>query len=177
MKELMDRLEAAGIAENTVIVLSADHYPYGLPKENIDELAGHAVESNFELYRNHLIIYKKGMNPVIVDKPCDSLDIIPTISNLFGLEYDSRLLMGEDILSSAPPLVIFSNRSWITDRAMYDSSKGKVTFLDGTEKDDEYVKQINRKIADKFKYSARILETDYYGKIFKTAKQQEASGD
>jgi hypothetical protein len=85
--------------------------------------------------------------------------------------------MGEDILSSAPPLVIFSNRSWITDRAMYDSSKGKVTFLDGTEKDDEYVKQINRKIADKFKYSARILETDYYGKIFKTAKQQEASAD
>jgi hypothetical protein len=55
-----------------------------------------------------------------------------------------------------------------------------VTFLDGTEKDDEYVKQINRKIADKFKYSARILETDYYGKIFKQAKQQEeqeASGD
>jgi hypothetical protein len=180
MKALMDRLEAAGIAENTVIVLSADHYPYGLPKENIDELAGHTVESNFELYRNHLIIYRKGMDPVIVDKPCESLDIIPTLSNLFGLEYDSRLLMGEDILSSTPPLVIFSNRSWITDRAMYNSTRGKVTFLDGTEKDDEYVKQINREVADKFKYSAKILETDYYGKIFKQAKQQEeqeASGD
>ena len=177
MRELMDRLEEAGIAENTVIVLSADHYPYGLPKENIDELAGHEVETNFEIYRNHLIIYKKGMDPVIVDKPCDSLDIIPTISNLFGLEYDSRLLMGEDILSSAPPLVIFSNRSWITDRAMYDSTRGKVTFFDGTEKDDEYVKQINRKVANKFKYSARILETDYYGKVFKAAKQRKASGD
>ena len=177
MKALMDRLEAAGIAENTVIVLSADHYPYGLPKENIDELAGHEVEPNFELYKNHLIIYKKGMDPVIVDKPCESLDIIPTISNLFGLEYDSRLLMGEDILSSAPPLVIFSNRSWITDRAMYDSTKNKVTFTDGTEKDDEYVKKISRIVADKFKYSARILETDYYGKVLKPVKQQEVSGD
>ena len=85
--------------------------------------------------------------------------------------------MGEDILSSAPPLVIFSNRSWITDRAMYDSTKGKATFFDGTEKDDEYVKQINRKVANKFKYSAKILETDYYGKVFKVSKQQKASGD
>jgi len=177
MKALMDRLEEAGIAENTVIVLSADHYPYGLPKENIDELAGHEVETNFEIYRNHLIIYKKGMDPVIVDKPCDSLDIIPTLSNLFGLEYDSRLLMGEDILSSAPPLVIFSNRSWITDRAMYDSTKRKVTFFDGTEKDDEYVKQINKKVADKFKYSAKILETDYYGKIFKASGLLDAEED
>lgn len=177
MKALMDRLEEAGIAENTVIVLSADHYPYGLPKENIDELAGHEVETNFEIYRNHLIIYKKGMDPVVVDKPCDSLDIIPTLSNLFGLEYDSRLLMGEDILSSAPPLVIFSNRSWITDRAMYDSTKRKVTFFDGTEKDDEYVKQINKKVADKFKYSAKILETDYYGKIFKASGLLDAEED
>ena len=88
-------------------MLSSDHYPYGLPKENINEMAGHEVETNFEMYRNHLIIYKKGMDPVIVDEPCESLDIIPTVSNLFGLEYDSRLLMGDDILSSTPPLVYF----------------------------------------------------------------------
>lgn len=167
MKSLMDKLEAAGIAENTVIVLSADHYPYGLEKANIDELAGHEVESNFELYKSNLIIYKKGMDPVIVDKPCESLDIIPTISNLFGLEYDSRLLMGTDILSSSPPLVIFSNRSWITDRAMYNSVKDKVTFTGGTESDKEYVKSINKIVADKFKYSTKILETDYYGKVLK----------
>ncbi len=167
LKSLMDKLEAAGIAENTVIVLSADHYPYGLEKENIDELAGHEVETNFELYKSNLIIYKKGMEPVIVDKPCESLDIIPTISNLLGLEYDSRLLMGTDILSSASPLVIFSNRSWITDRAMYNSIKNKVTFTDGTEKDKDYVNSINKIVANKFKYSTKILETDYYGKILK----------
>lgn len=170
MKSLMDKLEAAGIAENTVIVLSPDHYPYGLPKEKLDELAGHEVESNFELYRSTLIIYKKGMEPVVVEKPCSSLDIIPTVSNLFGLEYDSRLLMGRDILSSSPPLVIFSNRSWITDRAMYNSQKNKVTFLDGTDEDKEYVKSVNKTVSDKFKFSARILETDYYGKVLKKDK-------
>lgn len=167
MKSLMDKLEAAGVAENTVIVISSDHYPYGLDRKYINELAGHEVEGNFELYKSTLILYKKGMEPVIIDKPCASLDIIPTLSNLFGLEYDSRLLMGTDILSDTSPLVIFSNRSWITDRAMYNSSSNTVTFLDGTDKDKEYVKLVNRVVADKFKYSAKILETDYYGKILK----------
>jgi hypothetical protein len=173
MKSLMDKLEAAGIAENTVIVLSPDHYPYGLAKEKLDELAGHEVETNFEQYKSTLIIYKKGMEPVIVDKPCASLDIIPTVSNLFGLEYDSRLLMGTDILSSTPPLVIFSNRSWITDRAIYNSQKNKVTFLDGTEEDKEYVKSVNKIVADKFKFSTKILETDYYGKVLKKDEQKK----
>ncbi len=172
MKSLMDKLEAAGIAENTVIVLSPDHYPYGLEREKLNELAGHEVESNFELYKSTLIIYKKGMEPVIVEKPCASLDIIPTVSNLLGLDYDSRLLMGRDILSSTPPLVIFSNRSWITDRAMYNSQKNNVTFLDGTEEDKDYVKSVNKIVADKFKYSTKILETDYYGKVLKENEQK-----
>lgn len=165
LRSLVEKLEAAGIAENTVIALSADHYPYGLAKENIDELAGHEVEKNFELYESTFILWKKGMEPVIVEEPCESLDILPTLSNLFGLEYDSRLLMGRDILSDAPTLVIFSNRSWITDRAIYNSAADTVKFTDGTEYDKEYVQKVNRAVADKFKYSAKILETDYYRKV------------
>ena len=167
LKALNEKLEAAGIAENTVIALSADHYPYGLAKENLDELAGHEVEKNFELYKSTLILWKKGMEPVVIDKPCASLDIIPTLSNLFGLKFDSRLLMGTDILSDSPALVIFSNRSWITDRAIYNSAADTVDFMDGTIEDKDYVKKVNRIIADKFKYSAKILETDYYKLVLK----------
>ncbi|HBT65484.1 MAG TPA: sulfatase, partial [Ruminococcaceae bacterium] len=126
---LIQRLEAAGVAENTVIAMSADHYPYGLTNRQISELAGHEVEENFELYKSSFILWKKGMKPVTIEKPCSSLDIIPTLSNLFGLEFDSRLLMGRDILSDAPPLVIFSNRSWITDKARYNAPKNKTENL------------------------------------------------
>lgn len=165
MRSLIEKLEAAGIAENTVIAISADHYPYGLARESIDELAGHKVEENFELYKSTFILWKKGMKPVIVDKPCTSLDILPTLSNLFGLEYDSRLLMGTDILSDSPALALFSNRSWITDRAVYNTVTDKVRFTDGTSGDSEYIKKINRIVANKFKYSAEILDKDYYRKI------------
>lgn len=165
MKALLDKLESAGIAEKTIIALSADHYPYGLAKENLDELAGHELEPNFELYKSTFILWKKGMEPVIVDKPCASLDILPTLSNLFGLEYDSRLLMGSDILSDSAPLVIFSNRSWITDRAAYNTVTDSVHFYDGTIEDKAYIKQINKIVADKFNYSAKILDADYYRRV------------
>jgi len=165
VRTLIERLEEAGIADKTVIAISADHYPYGLPRECIDELAGHKVENNFELYKSTFILWKKGMDPVVVDKPCSSLDIIPTLSNLFGLEYDSRLLMGSDILSDAPPLVIFSNRSWITERAMYNSITDTAVFTDGTGNDSTYIELINSIVADKFLYSEKILDTDYYDRV------------
>jgi lipoteichoic acid synthase len=162
MKALIDKLEAAGIADKTVIAISPDHYPYGLPRECIDELAGHKVENNFELYKSTFILWKKGMEPVLVDKPCSSLDINPTLSNLFGLEYDSRLLMGSDILSDTPAMVVFSNRSWITDRVKYNSVTNTAVFADGTEKDTDYIDAVDKVVDDKFKYSAKILDMDYY---------------
>lgn len=170
MKALIEKLEAAGIAEKTVIAISGDHYPYGLPRECIDELAGHKVEDNFELYKSTFILWKKGMETVVVDKPCASLDRIPTLSNLFGLEYDSRLMMGTDIFSDSPALVIFSNRSWITDRARYNTVTNQVEFFDGTVEDKAYIRMVNRIVADKFKYSTKILETDYYRKVFGSMK-------
>ena len=41
------------------------------------------MEENFELYKA-LYSVEKDMDTVIVDKPCSSLDIIPTLSNLFS---------------------------------------------------------------------------------------------
>ena len=165
---LLERLEAAGIADNTVIVMSADHHPYGLLKEGFDgvsEFLGHKVEPNFEMYRNHLIIYAKGMTPVTVDKPCSSLDIIPTISNLMGLEYDSRLLMGRDILSDSDPLVILKGRSFLTDKGRYTRSDGFVPNPE-VEVDEDYSRFLINAVDSKFTASARILDLDYYRKVF-----------
>ena len=171
MTALLEKLEAAGVADKTVIAISPDHYPYGLKKESIDELAGHKVEENFELHKSTFILWKKGMEPVLIDKPCSSLDIIPTLSNLFGLVYDSRLLMGRDILSDAPALVIFSNLSWITDVARFNSTANTISYLDPAKEDKDYEKAVNREVRDKFKYSAKILEKDYYAKILPSVRK------
>lgn len=165
LEYLLEELEKAGIAEKTLIVVSADHYPYGLKKEDIDDLAGHTVESNFELYKSSLLIYVKGMEPLTIDRPVSSLDIIPTISNLLGIEYDSRLLMGTDIFSEATPLVIFNNRSFITDKGRYDSPTKEFVSATGSGPEEGYVEAILDSIEKKFYFSAKILDLDYYAEV------------
>ncbi|MBO1265611.1 sulfatase-like hydrolase/transferase [Proteiniclasticum sp. SCR006] len=166
MEHLLEKLEEAGVADKTLIAISADHYPYGLEMNEISDLAGHEVESNFELYKSSFILYAKGMEPETIDRPVSSLDIIPTISNLMGLEYDSRLMMGIDMFSDSDPLVIFNNRSFITDKGRYNSVTKEFTLNEGVtmtdEEKEEYRKFISSEIERQFYYSAMILDTDYY---------------
>lgn len=171
MEYLLSALEKAGKLENTVIVMYSDHYPYALGKESIDELAGHEVDSAFEIYKNTLVIWKYGMEHTVVDTPCSSLDVLPTVSNLFGLEYDSRLMMGTDIFAPEGNVVMLSNRSWITDIASYDSVTGEVVSFTGAEVSKEYVDTVNAIVKQKFVYSVKMLEYDYWGIVFGKTKQ------
>lgn len=170
---LLDQLEAAGKLEDTVIVLSGDHYPYGLQEEEISEILGHPVDSNFEIFKNNLILWNSEMDtPVQVDKYCSSLDIMPTLSNLFGLEYDSRLLAGRDILSDAPGLVVFYNYSFLSKRGAYISTTQTFTPWDeGQEDDEEYLIQTLEDIRNRFRYSTLILDKDYYRVLFQGKNQ------
>lgn len=167
MELLIRKLEEAGIADDTVIAISPDHYPYGLEISKIGELAGHDIETNFEIYKGIFLLWSKGIEPVTIDEPCSSLDIMPTLSNLMGLEFDSRLFMGRDMMSDTEPLVLFNNRSWITDKASYNAVTGELCTKDGVVLDDNYKKKISDEVKQKFKYSALILESDYYRRIIK----------
>lgn len=161
---LLESLEDAGIAERTLIVLSSDHYPYGLTNGEIEDLAGHSVDS-FELLRNSLIIYSPGMEPETVSEPTSSLDILPTVSNLMGVEFDSRLLFGRDVFSDAPPLVVLNDRSFISDIGRYNSVTGEFTPNPGETIPEGYRESISEEIDRMFYYSTKVLERDYYSLV------------
>lgn len=163
---LLTRLEEAGVLENTVIVLSADHYPYGLTLEEMGELAGHEIDPQYEIYRNACIIYKSGMTPEVIERPCSSLDLLPTLSNLFGLDYDSRLYMGQDIFSAEPPMVLFCDRSWLTDFGAYATLTETYSSYDGEAADPEIIEYYNDVVANRFLVSQWVLETDYWRILF-----------
>ena len=166
MELLLQTLLEKGIADRTLIAISGDHYPYGLADSEISELLGHKVETNFELYKSTFILYTPGMEPETIEKPMSSLDILPTLSNLMGLEYDSRLLMGRDIFSDAAPLVIFQNRSFITEKGMYNAVTNTFAAFDGQTVDEGYVSSIQSIINNRFYYSSMILDKDYYRVVF-----------
>ncbi len=160
MELLVERLDEAGVLENTVIVIAGDHYPYALSNKEISELRGHKISEPYEKFKSTAIIWTPDMKPMTIEKTASNLDLLPTVSNLFGLDYDSRLLMGSDIFSDRPGLVVFEDKDWITDRGTrreLASSKAA--------SDIQYVKEIDNRVADMFKYSAWILDYDYYSSL------------
>ena len=172
---LVRQLEAAGKLEDTVIAISGDHYPYGLTDEQYSELLGHPVDPVFEIYENSFILWNSAMEePVAVEKYCSSLDIMPTLANLFNLEYDSRLIAGRDILSDSPGLVIFSNYSFLTDIGAYNSLTDTFSCWDGSSPAPGYVAEMVTEVQNRVAYSAAILDHDYYRVVLgPTAKKTQ----
>lgn len=164
LEQLIKYLDEKGILKDTVIELNGDHYPYGLTLNEINEKMDPDLDDNFEKHRSHLIIWNSEMKKVEIDKLGSTIDVLPTLLNLFGVEYDSRLLMGNDLLSDMDPIVIFSNRSWITEKGRYNAITG--TF-EGKQIDDSYIKNINAEIYNRYYLSKQIFDQDYYRGIFK----------
>ena len=179
MTSLLAQLEEAGILDDTVIVLAADHYPYGLDSSGntyLKELMGVSQINDFTRDQNTLIIWSGCIEDmdIVVDTPVMSLDILPTLSNLFGVEYDSRLLVGRDVFSDAEPLVFWSiSGSWKTDKGSYDASTKKFTPAEGVEVADGYVDYINALVSNKLKYSKAVAEHDYFNYVAEALEDLE----
>ena len=164
MEILLNKLDEAGKLDDTVIVLTADHFPYNLNIDDINTLSSYERDSLIEANSNNLIIYNNKMKSISVDKVGMSIDVLPTVLNLFGMEYDSRIIMGKDILSSSPGLAIFKDKSWVTDKGTYYASTGK--FIANDEIDEDYVRNINNIVNNRTAISRMIVINDYYKYLF-----------
>lgn len=167
LEALLNRLDEKGILDDTVIVMSADHYPYGLTNSQISEVIN-IEDEKFDIHKNNLIIWNNNLQYQEFDKYAMSIDILPTILNLFGIDFDSRLLIGRDILSNSEGIVILSDRSWINEYGKYNASTKKFTAFKDLPED--YVQNMNEEVYNKYVISKNILETDYYREVFKGEK-------
>ena len=171
LEKLLGYLTEKGKLDDTVIVISPDHYPYGLKTYELNEVSKTDRSDKFEMFHTSLILYNNAMKEnKVVEKYVSSIDVLPTVYNLFGVNYDSRLLMGTDALSESEGLVMLSDRSWINENGSYNSMTGKFTsFKEGLPED--YVSKINAKVYGKFTTSSLLLYEkngkylDYYSKL------------
>ena len=179
---LLQKLEEAGKLDKTLIIATGDHIPYSNAGV-LEELSGRTFGSSkdlealnesaidFDVYKNTLILWSASMEePVQVDKPCCQVDILPTVSNLLGLEYDSRMLSGRDILSDSEGLVIFTSRSWRSDRGFYNRYTQTFTPAEGVtmtqEEQDQYVSTMKKLVEYKLACTPMIVENDFYNLLF-----------
>ena len=180
MTYLLQRLEDAGIADHTVIVLTGDHYPYGLGDEAYEELAGEeAVAADpFWKYRSSFVCWTGALRdePIYIDDYCSTHDIFPTMCNLFGLTYESRMLTGTDVLSDSTHLALIQDGSFLTRALTYDSSSGEITYLQPEEELPKgYAQQLIRATRNQMSVSAAVLRTNYFGFVFSTLDLAEST--
>lgn len=169
LEYLMDKLEEAGKLDNTLFIVAPDHYPYGLSGGVYNELAGKDIEDDdFELHRNQFGIWSSSMKkPVVTDKLCASIDILPTVLNLLGADFDSRLLAGRNILSDSDELVIFADQSFITDKIKYDAATGETTYLvPESQVPDGYLNSMIAEVENRLYISDEVIDTDYFSFVY-----------
>ncbi|MBR5515714.1 MAG: sulfatase-like hydrolase/transferase [Clostridia bacterium] len=160
---LMERLEEEGIADKTVIVLTTDHYPYGLSEEEFNELSGESVDPDFGKYKNSFICWNGGMKePVQVDKLCSTVDILPTLLNLFGFEYDSRFVIGRDVLSDYEGIAMLSNQSFITEDYMFNAVDNETIMLTDKEISKKEIEDKKSLVVGTMGLSKSMLNIDIY---------------
>lgn len=170
LTSMLAQLEDAGILDDTVIVLTADHYPYGLgdawghDHDCIAELLGKDTYDNFDRDKNALIIWSGCIEDMglQVDAPVCSIDILPTISNLFGVEYDSRLSVGRDVLGTEEAISLWPDYSWITEYGKYDAAADKFTPFTADPLPDGYVERISAIVRNKINFSRSVQNCDFF---------------
>lgn len=116
---LRERLEADGHAEDTVLMLFTDHYcKYFSDAELISAIKG---ETDRNMLSNvPFVIWTEGITPQVYDKYVSTMDIAPTIVDLFSLDADLRYYIGNDKFGPDGGVVYFRNYAWY-DGKTYDT--------------------------------------------------------
>ena len=128
----------------------------------------------FTKYRSTLIFWVGGMEePIEVDQYCANVDVLPTILNLWGFEYDSRLLAGTDVFSNGTHVAVLADKSYFTDKVWFNASTGQARYLvDESELPANYVENMIKYVKTKFSLSADILNTAYYNFLYEQGNVQ-----
>ncbi|MCR4804980.1 MAG: LTA synthase family protein, partial [Clostridia bacterium] len=105
--------------------------------------------------------------PIVVKQPVCSTDIAPTVLNLMGADFDSRLFAGRDVLSTDEGLAVWNSYSWKTEKGFYDAVYGRFTPAEGTDADEAYIEEMKDVVRNKLNYCRDVLRTDYFAYVFR----------
>lgn len=171
---LLDSLQNEGILDDTVIVMYGDHYPYGLSKEDVSKIVPYDVNLYNDIEKTPFVIYNSKLSAKVFEDKTSYINLLPTLANLFDLDYDARFYMGEDILSKDyVGRVVFNDSSWIDDIAFYDVLNSKITYLGDEIYTTEEIKKINQTIYNKKEMSRLAITTNYFDYLEKALKERE----
>ena len=160
---LLDELEENDRLDDTVIVLYGDHYPYALTDDEVDSFVNDDVSKGFEIEKTPFLIYNANLEPKIFDVNNSYINLTPTIANLFDLDYDPRLYLGEDLLSdNLTNRVIYADGSWQDNEAIYNAASSTIDYLGQKVYTTEELQRINQDVMNKIRMSNLAISENYF---------------
>lgn len=158
LRLLLERLEEDKKLDDTVLVLFTDHYSYGYEDQEYVKEQKKIKDTNL-LQNVPFVIWSKDIKHKEIDTIMDTADILPTVANLFGLNYDLNNYMGDDVFSeNHENFVYFPDGSWY-DGKVYSNDVDKLTI----EKNHLFT-EISKKVNTKIKINDEIIISDYFKK-------------
>ncbi len=183
--EFIAELEAAGILENTVIVIYGDH-DARLPRSDYVRLFNYDKETDstissedpdyrlvdgyqYELLRKvPFMIYSKETKNKLhqeVSTIMGMYDVMPTLGNMFG--FYNKYQLGTDIFNTTDDnIVVFPNGNWMTNKVYYNIQKGEYLSLKEIVITEEYIKECNE-------YAEKLLNASNSLIVFDLIKKQQ----
>ncbi len=135
-----------------VIVVVGDHYAKALP-----------VDHGIETY-TPFIIWEKNIEKKEIEKRASTIDIFPTLANMFNLEYDARTVFGQDLMSDEYQGTYFNSFGQIvTNDFIYNSSTNEIELYTDRYTEEEAWMYVNEYIL-RMNVSRTIVETDFFSR-------------
>ena len=152
---LIELLKEKGVFDNTVFVVFTDHYLYTISDQSI--LDKYKETDNNLINHTPFFIYSSDMKKMNVNQVTSQLNILPTILNLFGLEYHPNYYIGEDALNpNYSGYVFFSDYSWYDGNVYVDGgvvTNGKYMDPVALEEKNYYINYVIKKNDLTLKYN------------------------
>ncbi len=173
---LLKGLESRGILDDTVIVLYGDHYPYGISKKNLNKVMDYDVEEDNNVERVPFVIYNSAQEGKVFREYTSYINILPTLANLFNVNYDPRLYLGTDLLSKEyESLVVFADGSWKNEKAFFNAAKNKIKYYSNQEYTSEEIRKINADVNTKINVSSSVIKNNYFEYLGKKLGEETKS--
>ena len=168
---LLEGLEKQDKLDNTVIILYGDHYPYGLANNILETALPYSIEERYENERVPFVIWSNDIEATTYTEYTSYVNLLPTVANLFNLDYDSRFSTGQDLFSNKyESITIFADGSWKNEYAFYNASNDNITYYTNKTYTIEEIIAINEKVNNKIKYSNLAIQHDYFNYLYKNIK-------
>lgn len=166
VEQFLNVMEWMGRIDDVVVVIYGDHVAKGLDLSrgtNFDEVFGVNSDDNPSITYTPLFIYANDMEHQVIDKYCTALDILPTLMNLWGIDYNDDYAFGHDILDDNYRGFCFdANGNYWNNDFYFNSTNNAITTYNGYSEDSarEIVNDFNKKR----EVCKEILMIDYFKK-------------